>query len=162
MTARSMAGTYIFNISLMPPLRPASYLRYRGYVCQSCVAKLQAPRKPPWLTRNAVSQAGQDGRREGVRQSKTQPEAQHKEDKLVVRRFQESPDGTLEEFKDDLGEDTIRELKSRIAVLEADLKMFNFGDLAREKEFINELLSSKGDPGSARTKQSSPSKQALK
>jgi len=80
----------------------------------------------------------------------------------VVRHFQEAPDGTLEEFDDNLGEDTIGELKSRIIALEADLKKFNFGNLAREKEFINELLSSKGDPGGARTKHSSPGKQALK
>lgn len=78
----------------------------------------------------------------------------------MVKRFQEAPDGTLEEF-DDLGEETIGELKSRIATLEADLKKFNFGDLAREKEFINELLSSTGDPGGAIFKKPSPSKQAL-
>jgi hypothetical protein len=131
-------------------------------VCPSCIAKLQVPRKPPWLTRNAASQASQNGRIEGVLQSKTQPAAQPLEDKLVVRRFQESPDGTLQEFDDDLGEDTIGELKSRIAALEADLRKFNFGDLAREKAFINELLSSKGDPGGAKFKQSSPGKQALK
>lgn len=143
----------------MPPLRPASYLRYRGYVCPSCIAKLQAPRKPPWLTRNSTSQASQNGRGEGVRQSKTQPGAQQPVDKLVVRRFQEAPDGTLEEIHD-LGEETIEELKSKIATLEADLKKFNFGDLAREKEFINELLSSTGDPGGAISKKPSPGKQS--
>lgn len=130
-------------------------------MCPFCITKLQAPRKPPWLTRNAASQAGQNGRTENVRQIKTQPEVQPV-DKLVVRRFQESPNGTLEGYDDDLGEDTIRELKSRIAALEADLKKFNFGNLAREKEFINELLSSKGDIGGARAEQSSPGKQALK
>src|SRR5438552_12519114 len=104
-----MARRYIFNTPLMPPLRPASYLRYRGYVCPSCIAKLQAPRKPPWLIRNAASQASQNGRGEGVHQSKTQHGAQPPEDKLVVKRFQEAPDGTLEEF-DDLGEETIGEL----------------------------------------------------
>jgi hypothetical protein len=130
-------------------------------VCSSCIAKFQAPRKPPWLTRNAASQASQNGRRENVCRSKTQPEAHQPEDKLVVRRFQEAPDGTLEEIDDDLGEDTIGELKSRIVALEADLKKFNFGNLAREKAFINELLSSQGDLGGARTKQSSPGKQAL-
>jgi hypothetical protein len=144
----------------MPPLRPASYLRYRGYVCPSCIAKLQAPRKPPWLIRNAASQASQNGCGEGVRQNKTQHGAQPPEDKLAVKRFQEAPDGTLEEF-DDLREETIGELKSRIATLEADLKKFNFGDLAREKEFINELLSSTGDPGGAIFKKPSPSKQVL-
>ena len=145
----------------MPPLRPASYLRYRGYVCPSCIAKLQTPRKPPWFTRNAASQAIQNGRREDVNQSKTQHAAQPPDEKLVVRRFQESPDGTLEEFNDTLGEDTIGELKSRIAALEADLKKFNFGDLAREKAFINELLSSKGNPGGAKFNQISRSKQTL-
>ena len=130
-------------------------------MCPSCIAKFQAPGKPPWLTRNAASQASRNGRREDVRQNKTQYEAQQPEDKPVVRHFQEASDGTLEEFDDDLGEDTIRELKSRIVALEADLKKFNFGNLAREKEFINELLSSQGDPAGARTKQSSPGKQAL-
>ncbi len=74
----------------------------------------------------------------------------------MVRRFQEAPDGTLEEFED-LGEETIAELKSRIATLEASLKKFNFGDLAREKAFINELLSSKGDPGGEIFQKPSPS-----
>jgi len=129
-------------------------------VCPSCVAKLQVPGKPPWLTRNAASQAIQNGRGDDAHQSKIKHQAHQREEKLVVRRFQEAEDGSLEELED-LGEETIGELKSRIATLEADLKKFNFGDLAKEKGFINELLSSTGDPGSAIFRNPSPSKQAL-
>ena len=130
-------------------------------MCPSCIANLKAPRKSPWLTRNVASQVSQNGRREEVRQSKTQSAPEALESKSVVRQFQEAPDSTLEEIND-LGEETIGDLKSRIAALEADLKKFNFGDLAREKEFINELLSSNGDLDGPIFKKISPGKRVFK
>jgi hypothetical protein len=81
---------------------------------------------------------------------------------LVVRRFEESSDGSLERFDDDLGEEDIGMLKSRIAALETDIQMLKSGNLAgHEKSFINQLLSAKDAAGGAIPQGTSPGKQTL-
>jgi hypothetical protein len=121
------------------------------------------PTKPPWLTRNAASQAGQHGHPDHVRKNKAQPAAQSSDDKLVVRRFQELSDGSLESLDDDLEEDDIGILKSRIAALEADIQRLKSGNWSgHEKSFINQLLSAKDAAGGALSERLSLGKQSLK
>lgn len=113
-------------------------------MCPSCIAKLRPPGKLPWLTRNVTSQAGQNVRPEHAGQDKTQPAAQLPDDKLVVRHFVQLPDGALERLDDDLGEDDIGMLKSRIAELEADLQMLKSGNFAGQgMSPIEQLLAAK-------------------
>jgi hypothetical protein len=131
----------------MSPLRPILYPRYRGYVCPSCIAKLQAPRRPPWLIRNATSSASQDEHGHKIRQKQGRIGLQLPDDDVTIRHFDEGVDGALEQTDEGFEEDTIKELKSRLAALEADLQKLKAGKLLPQgMSFVDELLASKIPP----------------
>lgn len=132
------------NARLMPPLRPSLYPRYLGYVCPLCIAKLQAPRRPPWQIRNAATQSKPDGREGKIRQKKTQADIKLADDDVIVKHYDQGLDGTLEPAEDDLPDDTLEDLKSRIAALEADLQKFKAGrSIPEGKSLIDQMLNSK-------------------
>jgi hypothetical protein len=81
----------------------------------------------------------------------------------VIRHFEELSDGALERFDDELGEDDIKMLKSRIAALEADIQKLKSGNLAgQDRAFFDQLLAAKIDAGSEISQISSLGKQASK
>lgn len=128
----------------MPPLRPTLYPPHRRYICPSCIAKLQAPRRPLWLIRSATSSASQDERGHKIRQKQGRIGLQLPDDHVTIRHFNEGVDGALEQADEDFEEDTIEELKSRLAALEADLQKLKAGNIhSQGMSFVDELLASK-------------------
>ena len=65
------------------------------------------------------------------------------DDDVIIRHFDEGVDGALEQTDKDFEEDTIVELKSRLATLEADLQKLKAGkSLPQGMKFVDELLAS--------------------
>lgn len=97
----------------MPP--PQSFLtsRIRGFICRSCLSKLQVPQQQriQWLSRNVTSDNGPSRRKGGSKQP-VQEEA-------VVKYFDQTPDGNRTEIQEDPEEEAIIEsLTSTIRDLE--------------------------------------------
>jgi hypothetical protein len=74
----------------MPPPRHFLAPRITGFICRSCLSRLEPPRtqRPPWLTRNATSKAGRP-----QRGNKPSP----KDEDKVVRYYDQTPDGERRE-----------------------------------------------------------------
>jgi hypothetical protein len=108
----------------MPPLRPPLFLRYRGYVCPSCTAKIQAGPFPPWLVRTATSQATKSRGKERPGNERLNKETELQAKKVTVNHFNESLDGTWEKDADEENAETwdAETLQSKIEELEAELE----------------------------------------
>jgi transposase len=112
----------------MPPLRPGVFPRYRGYVCPSCTVKLQSPRIPPWIIRNATTKSNQEERQKSVRQQRPKNDVQLDEN-LMAKFLEQIGDeglGPVEKGTDREGDD-IEVLRSRIEALEADIRLLKAG-----------------------------------
>lgn len=83
----------------MPPPRPLIPTRTPGFICRSCLLRLDAPRRqrppPPWLVRNATNGRGNPPPQRGTR-----PSAEKKAS-VTVRYFEETPDGDRREVSGD-------------------------------------------------------------
>ena len=95
--------------------------------------------------RHSTSQAGGDGSGEKNFQKKTRIIAQPKEDDVAVENYAEAQGGTLERIEDDLGEDTLQELRSRIAALEADLQKLKMRDSVVQGMSFSDQMSTSPD-----------------
>jgi hypothetical protein len=63
------------------------------------------------------------------------------DDDVIVKHYDQGLDGTLEPAEDDLPDDTLEDLKSRIAALEADLQKFKAGrSIPEGKSLILQML----------------------
>jgi len=103
----------------MQALRPKLSPRYTGYVCSSCIVKLRAPN--PLLRRPVTTQTTFDGHPKKTRLQKAKETTPDASDKVVIRRFDESPDGDIRPSGQDL--EHLEELvEARIKSLEAELK----------------------------------------
>jgi hypothetical protein len=123
----------------MPPLRPKAFPRYRGYICPSCTAKLQSPRIPPWLKRNASTQTGQNERPKTIHQQRPKNDVQLGED-LMSGLIEQMNDGRLESEEEDMNGNDVKVLRSRIEALEADLKQLKAGEFP-QKDYDMDLIS---------------------
>jgi hypothetical protein len=74
----------------MPPPRHLLAPRLPGFICRSCLSRLEPTRKqrPPWLIRNATTKAGPS-------QRGNKPPGM--EEEKIVRYFDETPDGDRRE-----------------------------------------------------------------
>jgi hypothetical protein len=101
----------------MPPLRPAIASFSRGYVCSSCLTKLQRPPYIPWLTRSATS-----GRKQvGQPKTKTPPTPEAPpEYNVSFSHYQKGQDGSLYNDNEEL--DRLQHaVDSQIKEIEDDL-----------------------------------------
>src|SRR5438046_9873147 len=127
----------------MSALRPNLYPRFGSYVCPSCIVRLQGQRRFTWRAQNSASSAtpAKDDKR--VPQKRDKLVQRVLDPAVVVKHFYAKTDGTLEPAEDDLGEDTLSELKSRIAALEADLReLKDKRPIPKDGELLDQLLSS--------------------
>ncbi|CAG8982662.1 hypothetical protein HYALB_00006060 [Hymenoscyphus albidus] len=83
----------------MPPPRPLLPTRTPGYICRSCLLRLDAPRRqrppPPWLLRNVTNGSGNPPPESVIRRSAEDKPTIH------VRYFEETPDGDRREVSGD-------------------------------------------------------------
>ena len=110
----------------MPPSQPTSISRIRGYVCKSCLLRLERPlrRPPPWLSRTFTSDDGTPKSRLS-KVNKSIPR-RHEIRNDDIRYFEETPDGERREVEDeDADEELLRE------TVEATLR--NFDDVMGQK-----------------------------
>jgi len=110
----------------MPPSQPIFASRIRGYVCKSCLLRLQKPlrRQPPWLSRSFTSDNAASKPRLS-KANKTIPQG-HETHDAEIRYFEETPDGDRREVgAEDAEEELLRE------TVEATLR--NFDDVMGKK-----------------------------
>ncbi|KAL3423542.1 pentatricopeptide repeat domain-containing protein [Phlyctema vagabunda] len=77
----------------MPRPQPVLASKIRGFVCRSCLAKLQAKPSTPWLARSFANQNSSKAK-------ETQPEKKAPSEP-TFRFFQQTPDGRRIEIQDD-------------------------------------------------------------
>lgn len=112
------------TLNFMPPLRPIVFPRYRGYVCPSCTAKIQARSFPPWLARAASSTPPTTSKKKKA----PRRDPRHTSDrKVTIRQYDEGPDGSWEPVHEDPDEDQIdqmdiHKMQSQLKELQAELK----------------------------------------
>ena len=128
------------NISLMPPLPPISSSRIRGFICKSCLLKLQRPQpaQPPWLARNVRTGAG-------AKRSKIPSAGDHNYQSTgpepVIKHFRLTPDGKKKELPDGIpADDDMKDLVGKIIHrLDEDIKEATEG-LGISKEELEKRL----------------------
>jgi hypothetical protein len=93
----------------MPPSQRLLAPRIQGFVCRSCLSKLQSPRyqRPPWLSRSVASETGHRAKEPKVKKdSHDQPGANSES---VVRIFDQTPDGMRTEVGSEPGDEAFLE-----------------------------------------------------
>lgn len=114
----------------MPPPHKLLTSSIRGFVCNSCRAKLQIPLRAPPLSRNLTAQSSllqSEGRKHKQSPPKSQADqsqtAQTAQEELpVVRWFDETPDGVRTEAKEDPEEaELIESLQDAVKHLKEDI-----------------------------------------
>jgi hypothetical protein len=102
--------------------------------------------------RNATNQAAHQGSEKDPRRAARQA-VQTPDDDLKVRYFDDAPGGSLEKAPEEtLEEDTIEDLKSRIAALEAGLQKLNAIDMnPNGKSLVEQALFENDRPAQRRT-----------
>jgi hypothetical protein len=105
----------------MPPQQPFLASSIRGYVCRSCLSKIQKYHRPhaPWLARNVMNDNGPPGPKR-LKSQKTVPDNPQTTSEPVIRYWEQTADGQRKEkgFEDDA---LIAKLESSIKDLEDDI-----------------------------------------
>lgn len=108
----------------MSAFRTSLRARYGSYVCPSCVVRLERFGRPSLPARYWASTASPSKENERTSKNRTTQRQDVSDSEVTVKHFDSTPDGRVEPAEDELGEDTLSELKARVAALEADLRAF--------------------------------------
>ncbi|PQE20911.1 pentatricopeptide repeat protein [Rutstroemia sp. NJR-2017a BBW] len=111
----------------MPPPHNLLTSSIRGFVCNSCRAKLQVPSRAPRLSRSftaqsSLLQSGSRKHRQSPQNSQSNQSPTTEEELPVVRWFDETPDGVRTEVKEDPEEaELIEDLQHAVKRLKDDI-----------------------------------------
>ena len=107
----------------MPPPQRLLGPRIQGFICRSCLSKLQSPRnqRPPWLSRSTASENGPLKNKQ-PKSKKGSHDKSAKESEPVIRVWDETPDGVRIERGNEPGDGAIlKKLESTIQDVRAEM-----------------------------------------
>lgn len=98
----------------MPPPQHLLASRIRGFVCKSCLSKLQTPQRQraPWVAARNISATA--ARAKGATKDADQGQADEAEPAIQVKYWEQDPEGNRKEIFEEKEDDEERELKASI------------------------------------------------